>query len=152
MGCILVAGFNHETNTFAPTKATWADFESPELFRMCLGEELRTELIGTNMATGGFIPEVEAAGHTVIGSIWAGASPSDKVTADAFERYSQVSPRSSQQPIHAATIKGLNLATFFSQGNKPDADACSATRRSCWSLFAAHNRWTRCTATSTGRA
>ena len=83
---ILIAGFQHETNTFAPSKARYEDFVRgggfPPLVR---GADLLA-LRGVNVPAGGFILAAERAGHSLIPVIWAGASPSAHVTRDAYER------------------------------------------------------------------
>ncbi|SDV49857.1 M81 family metallopeptidase [Chitinasiproducens palmae] len=83
---ILIAGFQHETNTFAPTPATYDSFVRGEGFpALCRGADV-LKLRDVNIPVGGFILAAEAAGHTLKPVIWAGASPSDRVTRDAFER------------------------------------------------------------------
>ena len=85
---ILIAGFQHETNTFAPSKATYESFERGEGFPMMARGADVLALRDVNIPAGGFIRAAEAAGHTLIPVIWAGASPSAHVTRDAFERIS----------------------------------------------------------------
>ncbi|HAP27107.1 MAG TPA: microcystin degradation protein MlrC, partial [Achromobacter sp.] len=83
---ILVAGFQHETNTFAPSKAGYDNFVRGEGFpAMVRGADVLA-LREVNIPAGGFINAVEAEGHTVQTVIWAGASPSAHVTRDAYER------------------------------------------------------------------
>jgi microcystin degradation protein MlrC len=87
MARIAVGGFQHETNTFAPTKADFAAFESgggwPPL---CFGEAIAPRLEGANIPAAGAIGALHAAGHTTLGLAWGAASPSAQVTRDAFER------------------------------------------------------------------
>lgn len=84
---ILVAGFQHETNTFAPSKADWAAFESgagyPETTH---GAAMLARMGGTVLPMGGFIRDAAERGWTLVPSIWAAAVPSAHVTAEAFER------------------------------------------------------------------
>ncbi|AOJ29553.1 M81 family metallopeptidase [Burkholderia seminalis] len=83
---ILIAGFQHETNTFAPSKAAYANFERGEGFpAMVRGEDVLA-LRDVNIPAGGFIAAAERRGWTLLPVIWAGASPSAHVTEDAFER------------------------------------------------------------------
>ena len=83
---ILIAGFQHETNTFAPSKATYASFERGEGFpAMVRGGDVLA-LRDVNIPAGGFIQAAERNGWTLSPVIWAGASPSAHVTEDAFER------------------------------------------------------------------
>ncbi|MFY9512977.1 MAG: M81 family metallopeptidase, partial [Rubrivivax sp.] len=84
---ILVAGFQHETNTFAPSKADWAAFQSgagyPESTR---GAAMLQRMGGTSLPAGGFIRDAAERGWSLLPSIWAAATPSAHVTRDAFER------------------------------------------------------------------
>ncbi|MGE8589957.1 MAG: M81 family metallopeptidase, partial [Alcaligenes sp.] len=83
---ILVAGFQHETNTFAPSKAGYDNFVRGEGFpAMARGQDVLA-LRSVNIPAGGFINAIQAQGHSVHPVIWAGASPSAHVTRDAFER------------------------------------------------------------------
>jgi microcystin degradation protein MlrC len=87
MATIAVGGFQHETNTFAPSKAAFAAFEAgggwPEL---TLGERIAPRLEGANIPAAGAIAALHAAGHRTVGLAWGAASPSAHVTKDAFER------------------------------------------------------------------
>ncbi|MFP5407066.1 MAG: M81 family metallopeptidase, partial [Gammaproteobacteria bacterium] len=85
--CIFIAGFQHETNTFAPTKADWAAFNKGETFPAFIrGDAMVAALGGRNLPVGGFIDAARARGWTLAPSAWAGATPSAHVTEDAFER------------------------------------------------------------------
>ncbi|ONR77392.1 M81 family metallopeptidase [Burkholderia cenocepacia] len=83
---ILVAGFQHETNTFAPTKAAYANFERGEGFPALVRGADVLALRDVNIPAGGFINATERRGWRLLPVIWAGASPSAHVTEDAFER------------------------------------------------------------------
>ncbi|WP_366556581.1 M81 family metallopeptidase [Aquibaculum sediminis] len=84
---IAVGGFQHETNTFAPTKADYAAFAEgggwPPVSR---GEEVLAAVAGMNLPIAGFTEAARTAGHQVVPLTWAAASPSSYVTEDAFER------------------------------------------------------------------
>ena len=83
---ILIAGFQHETNTFAPTKASYKSFIQGEGFPpLARGLDVMA-LRDVNVPIGGFIKAAEANGHEMTPVIWAGASASAHVTTDAFER------------------------------------------------------------------
>jgi microcystin degradation protein MlrC len=83
---ILIAGFQHETNTFAPTKASYTSFIQGEGFPpLARGIDV-IALRDVNVPIGGFIKAAQANGHDLIPVIWAGASASAHVTTDAFER------------------------------------------------------------------
>jgi len=87
MARIAVGGFQHETNTFAPTKADFAAFESgggwPPL---SFGDDIVSRLDGANIPATGAIEVLHAAGHRAVGLAWGAASPSAHVTRDAYER------------------------------------------------------------------
>lgn len=89
MARIAIGGFQHETNTFAPTKAGWDSFVDadgwPALSR---GEAMFPALEGANLPAAGFIAAAGDLGHLAIPLGWAATSPSAHVTADAFERMS----------------------------------------------------------------
>jgi microcystin degradation protein MlrC len=87
MARIAVGGFQHETNTFAPTKADYAAFESgggwPPL---TFGDAIAPRLEGANIPATGAIAALHDAGHATVGLAWGAASPSAHVTKDAYER------------------------------------------------------------------
>ena len=80
---IAVAGFQHETNTFAPQPTTFKIFEErgawPELTR---GESLIKRFFGLNLPISGFI---SACNHKVEPILWAAAEPGGFVDNDAFD-------------------------------------------------------------------
>ena len=87
MARIAVGGMQHETNTFAPTKASYAMFEqgggwpTPQY-----GESLFEAVAGANLPVEGAIQRLRSTNHSVVPLAWAAASPSAQVTDDAFER------------------------------------------------------------------
>jgi microcystin degradation protein MlrC len=88
---IAVAGFQHETNTFAPSKADYRAFVVgggyPELTQ---GAAILDRFQATNIPASGALARFLAAGKEVLPLIWAGATPSAQVTDDAFERITGV--------------------------------------------------------------
>jgi microcystin degradation protein MlrC len=87
---IAVGGFLHETNTFAPTKATYDAFlHGGGWPRLGTG----ADVLGVrriNLGLAGFIEAAEAEGWDLVPTIFAGATPSAHVTKDAFERIAKV--------------------------------------------------------------
>ena len=84
---VLIAGYQHETNTFAPTRADWAAFTRGDSFPPFMrGDEMRTRLSGVNIPIGGFMDAARSRGWQLLPSAWAGAIPSAHVTQEAFER------------------------------------------------------------------
>src|SRR5579871_1570837 len=84
---IAVGGFLHETNTFAPTKATYDAFVHGGGFpRMALGAEIPSIIRNINVGLAGFIESALADGWELAPTAFAGATPSAHVTLDAYER------------------------------------------------------------------
>ncbi|HMM90765.1 M81 family metallopeptidase [Bradyrhizobium sp.] len=84
---IAVGGFLHETNTFAPTKATYQDFVHGGGWpAMAHGADVLKVMRNINVGLAGFIESAEAGGWELVPTISAAASPSAHVTTDAFER------------------------------------------------------------------
>ncbi|MBI3710123.1 MAG: M81 family metallopeptidase [Proteobacteria bacterium] len=83
---IAVAGFQHETNTFAPSKATLADFERGGGWpAMARGFAVAKTVEGVNIPLAGFIAAARQAGHAIVPLAWANATPSAHVTREAYE-------------------------------------------------------------------
>ncbi|WP_298837560.1 M81 family metallopeptidase [uncultured Salinicola sp.] len=84
---IAVGGFLHETNTFAPSPATYEDFlrggGAPPLSE---GEAIFAAVADSNIGLCGFVDAAESRAWTLIPTLWTAASPSAHVTEDAFER------------------------------------------------------------------
>ena len=86
---ILIAGYQHETNTFAPSLADWAAFNCGESFPAYMrGQAVIDQMTGINMPISGFMDAAKRWQWDVIPSVWAGATPSSYVTQDAFEKIS----------------------------------------------------------------
>ncbi|OMQ47168.1 microcystin degradation protein MlrC [Burkholderia pseudomallei] len=83
---ILIAGFQHETNTFAPTRASYQSFVRGEGFPPLARGAGVLSLRDVNVPIGGFIRAAQASGHALLPVVWAGACPSAHVTSGAFER------------------------------------------------------------------
>jgi microcystin degradation protein MlrC len=86
MARIAVAGFQHETNTFAPLRATLADFEQADAWPgLTTGAALFDAVKGINLPAAGFIDEARSLGHELVPLLWCSAQPSAHVTRDAYE-------------------------------------------------------------------
>jgi microcystin degradation protein MlrC len=84
---IAVGGFLHETNTFAPTKATYEDFVHGGGWpAMARGADVLKTMRNINVGLAGFVEQAEARGWELVPTISCGASPSAHVTRDAYER------------------------------------------------------------------
>jgi microcystin degradation protein MlrC len=87
MARIAIGGFQHETNTFAPTMADYAAFEAGGGWPgVQYGEPIFGAVEGANIPAAGAIQALRALGHSMVGTAWGAASPSARVTSDAFER------------------------------------------------------------------
>jgi microcystin degradation protein MlrC len=87
MARIAIGGFQHETNTFAPSRADYAAFEAGGGWPGAqYGEPIFGAVEGANIPAAGAIRALRAMGHALVGTAWAAASPSAHVTSDAFER------------------------------------------------------------------
>ncbi|MFM7330328.1 MAG: M81 family metallopeptidase [Brachymonas sp.] len=84
---IFIAGYQHETNTFAPTLADWQAFHAGHTFPAYRrGQVLIDTFKDINIPVGGFIQAALNNGWQLVPSVWAGATPSSYVTTEAFER------------------------------------------------------------------
>jgi microcystin degradation protein MlrC len=87
---IAVGGFLHETNTFAPTRATYDAFVHGGGWpSMVLNSEVLT-IRKINVGLAGFIEAAEAQRWELVPTIFAAATPSAHVTRDAYERIAKV--------------------------------------------------------------
>src|SRR4051812_43976382 len=88
---IAVGAFLHETNTFAPTKASYDDFVHGGGWpSMAQGTDVLKIMRNINSGLAGFVEQAEARGWELVPTISCGASPSAHVTEDAFERITKV--------------------------------------------------------------
>ena len=84
---IAIAGFQHETNTFAPMGATWKDFLKHDAWPgLTRGPAVLDVFAELNVPIAGFMKAARAAGQELAPSLWCSAEPSSYVTRDAFER------------------------------------------------------------------
>lgn len=85
---IAIAGFQHETNTFAPTIATYEEFLKRDAWpELLIGEDVIPRMKGGNIPIAGFVEEASRIeGWDLIPILWCSAEPSSFVTDDAYER------------------------------------------------------------------
>lgn len=83
---IAVGGIQHETNTFAPTRADLQAFIDgggwPSIQR---GTAMLSGFVGANLPVAGAMAALTDAGAEIVPLLWANASPSAQVTREAFE-------------------------------------------------------------------
>jgi microcystin degradation protein MlrC len=82
---ILIAGFQHETNSFAPSPTQYDDFVRGGAFPALVRGADVLAMRDINIAIGGFIRAMEQKAE-LLPVLWAGATPAAHVTRDAFER------------------------------------------------------------------
>ena len=124
MSRILIAGYQHETNTFAPSKADWDAFNRGDSFPAFVrGQAMQDQLTGVNIPVGGFIDEARGQGWQLIPSAWAGAIPSAHVTTDAFERISAAIC----EDVRAAMDRGGLDAVYLDLHGAAVAEHCDDT-------------------------
>ena len=86
MARIIIGGFQHETNTFGPSKAGLDAFTSPGSWpALVTGAPLFDAVKGINLSVAGFIEQAQKLGHELVPTSWAAASPSAHVTDEAYE-------------------------------------------------------------------
>ncbi|MEO7774508.1 MAG: M81 family metallopeptidase [Steroidobacteraceae bacterium] len=86
MARIAVAGIQHETNTFAGSRATLQDFLDADAWPgLIRGMELVPAVTGINLPIAGAIDAARSLGHAIVPILWCAAQPSGFVTRDAFE-------------------------------------------------------------------
>lgn len=89
MARIAIAGFQHETNSFAKGRAGMAEFELADSWPgLVSGAALLDETEGLNLPIAGFAKAADAAGHDLQPILWCAAEPSGPVTNAAFETIS----------------------------------------------------------------
>lgn len=118
---IAVGGFLHETNTFAPTKATYADFiHGGGWPAMARGAGVPRIMRDINVGLAGFIQAAEAKGWELVPTISAAATPSAHVTRDAYERIASemIDGIAAAGPLDAVylDLHGAMVAEHFDDG------------------------------------
>lgn len=84
---IAVAGFQHETNTFAPLKADYEAFAVAKSFPpLVRGAAMLSSLEGTKLPAAGALTTLRTAGAEIVPLLWCVATPCAHVTRDAYER------------------------------------------------------------------
>ena len=83
---VALAGFLHETNTFAPTKAQMSDFvQGGGYMPLTRGADLLSLSRDINLGIGGAVEQGEASGWEMVPVLWAGAIPSAHVCREAYQ-------------------------------------------------------------------
>jgi microcystin degradation protein MlrC len=125
---IAIAGFQHETNSFATAIAGLSEFEMADAWPPLLtGSEVISGTRGMNLPITGF---AEAAGAhpdiTLIPILWCSAEPSGPVTAEAFDT---ISARILDGLRAAAPLDGIYLDLHGAMITERDFDGEGALLR-----------------------
>jgi microcystin degradation protein MlrC len=83
---VLIAGFKHETNTFSTLPTDLAAYRARKLFE---GDEVAARLAGTRSEIAAFLDARDRHAWDVVHPIYADATPSGRVTREAFEYVSE---------------------------------------------------------------
>jgi microcystin degradation protein MlrC len=121
MARIAVGGFQHETNTFAPLKAAWADFERADAWPgFVRGAQLIEAVAGFNIPIAGAIQALQMLGHELVPLCWCSAPPSSHVEEAAYERVAGaiIDDLHDQEPVDAVylDLHGAMVAEHFEDG------------------------------------
>lgn len=104
---IAIGGFLHETNTFGPSKASYADFDGGSGYGPIReGAAIFEHLSTVNAAIAGAIETGQALGWEMVPTLWCAASPSAHVTEEAFER---IAGRLLERIAQAGPLDGVFL-------------------------------------------
>jgi len=86
MARIGIAGFLHETNTFASDITIFEHFAQADAWPgLITGAQLLSDTRDMNLAVSGFISAVDQTRHTLVPLLWCSANPSGPVEQAAFE-------------------------------------------------------------------
>src|SRR6201987_5372365 len=121
MARIAVGGFQHETNTFAPLKATWANFKPADAWPgFVRGQQLIDSVEGFNIPIAGAVKALQALGHELVPLCWCSAPPSSYVERDAYEKVAGwiIEDLSAKGPVDAVylDLHGAMVAEHFEDG------------------------------------
>src|SRR5258708_7993951 len=87
MARVAVGGFQHETSSVGPQRATWADFERADAWPgFVRGSELIDAVDGFNIPIAGAVKTLQEVGHEVVALCWCAAPASSYVERDAYEK------------------------------------------------------------------
>ena len=121
MARIAVGGFQHETNTFAPLKASWADFERADAWPPFVrGPGLIEAVEGFNIPIAGAVPALQTLGHELVPLCWCSAPPSSYVEREAYEKVAGwiIEDLQAHGPVDAVylDLHGAMVAEHFEDG------------------------------------
>src|SRR4051794_36506280 len=107
---IAVGGFLHESHSFAPRPATYANFLEPGGWPpLTRGDALIPTFRDKVLGLSGAIAVGESAGATLVPLAWATASPCGPVQGEAFERITALICASLSDALDAGPLDGVFL-------------------------------------------
>ncbi len=106
---IAIGGFLHESHSFAPRPATWADFLRPGGFPPLQQDGLVAALRGTSVPSAGAIAVAEEPGAALVPLAWAVANPAGPVQDEAFERIAALIGAGLSRALQEAPLDGVYL-------------------------------------------
>lgn len=118
---IAIGGFQHETNSFAHSRATYQDFLTATGWPALARGDALFDTVGSEMVPiAGFIREALKRRAALIPLLWTVTEPSGPVTADAFERISaqMINDLIAQGPVDAVflDLHGAMVTESFADG------------------------------------
>lgn len=122
---IAIGGFQHESHSFAPLQAGWAQFKQPGGFPVLQhAATLLEALRPTSLPTAGAIAVAEAEGVAIAPLAWAMANPAGPVTREAFERIAALLCAALSDAMEEAPLDGvfLELHGAAASDDFPDAE------------------------------
>ncbi|MFT4014210.1 MAG: M81 family metallopeptidase [Paracoccus sp. (in: a-proteobacteria)] len=125
---VALAGFVHESNSFAPSPADMAAFrQGGGYLPLSRGAEIAERADGVNLPVAGAIRHARARGWDLVPLVWAGAVPSAPVTAEC---YGAISDEIVQSIAAALPLDGVFLdlhGAMLAEG-EPDGEGALLAR------------------------
>src|SRR4051812_33498965 len=107
---IAVGGFLHESHSFAPRPATYANFVEPGGWpALTRGDALIPTFRDKVLGLSGAIEVLQAEGATLVPLAWATANPSGPVQDEAFERITALICAALADALDAGPLDGVYL-------------------------------------------
>ena len=132
---IAIAGFHHETNTFAPRKTPFEEFVKDDGWPgLVTGEAVIESLEPLNIGMGGFIQATREHDWQLAPILWCNAEPFAHVTEDAYQRITDmiVDSIASLSTSATAPLDGIYLclhgAMVAEQSNDGEGDLLGRIR------------------------
>ncbi|WP_424140526.1 M81 family metallopeptidase [Roseomonas chloroacetimidivorans] len=123
---IAIAGFRHESHSFAPREAGWTEFKQPgNQAPMQRAATMIRALRGTSTPSAAVIAAAEAEGVALAPLIWTYATPSGPVTAEAFERITALLVAALSDALEQGPVDGVFLELHGAMVSQdfPDAES-----------------------------